>query len=115
MSRQVKEAEERAQAAVRLTPDDPVAHDVLGMALTGTGKIDAAANAFERALQRAVAALDTRYPQGQELDVDGLAAVIDLSAWAHAEWVRMHPFANGNGRTARIWASAAATPKRLPN
>jgi hypothetical protein len=61
--------------------------------------------AFERRLQRVVAALDARYPSAQQLDPDGLAAVIDLSAWAHAEWVRIHPFANGNGRTARIWAN----------
>lgn len=61
--------------------------------------------AFERRLQRVVAALDARYPSAQQLDLDGLAAVIDLSAWVHAEWVRIHPFANGNGRTARIWAN----------
>jgi hypothetical protein len=70
--------------------------------------------AFERTLQRAVAALDARYPQEQALDVDGLAAVIDLSAWVHAEWVRMHPFANGNGRTARIWANAVLMRYGLP-
>jgi hypothetical protein len=40
--------------------------------------------------------------------------VIDLSAWAHAEWVRMHPFANGNGRTARIWANAILMRYGLP-
>jgi hypothetical protein len=60
---------------------------------------------FERTLRRAVAELDTRYAPGSELDTDGLAAVIDLAAWAHAEWVRIHPFVNGNGRTARIWAN----------
>ena len=60
---------------------------------------------FEQRLQRVVAALDARYPVGTDLDADGLAAVIDLSAWAHAEWVRIHPFCNGNGRTARIWAN----------
>jgi hypothetical protein len=70
--------------------------------------------AFERKLQRAVAALDARYPGGQELDRDGLAAVIDLSAWAHAEWIRIHPFANGNGRTARIWANAIMMRYGLP-
>jgi hypothetical protein len=62
--------------------------------------------AFERTLQRVVAAMDAQFPPGRELDVDGLAALIDLCAWAHAEWVRIHPFANGNGRTARIWANA---------
>jgi Fic/DOC family len=60
---------------------------------------------FEQRLQRATAALDERYPADAALDTDGLAAVIDLCAWAHAEWVRIHPFANGNGRTARLWAN----------
>jgi hypothetical protein len=70
--------------------------------------------AFERTLQRAVSVLDGRYPLGQELDADGLAAVIDLCAWAHAEWIRIHPFANGNGRTARIWANALLMRYGLP-
>ena len=70
--------------------------------------------AFERILQRAVAALDARYPREQELDKDGLAAVIDLCAWAHAEWVRIHPFGNGNGRTARILANALLMRYGLP-
>jgi fido (protein-threonine AMPylation protein) len=45
------------------------------------------------------AELDALLPIGQELDADQLAAVIDLCAWVHAEWVRIHPFANGNKRT----------------
>jgi hypothetical protein len=70
--------------------------------------------AFERTLQRVVAVLDARYPSGHDLDADGLAAVIDLCAWAHAEWIRIHPFANGNGRTARIWANALLMRYGLP-
>jgi hypothetical protein len=70
--------------------------------------------AFEQTLHRAVAALDLRYLPGQELDTDGLAAVIDLCAWTHAEWVRIHPFGNGNGRTARIWANALLMRYGLP-
>ncbi len=70
--------------------------------------------AFEQTLQRVVAALDARYPRGRELDNDGLAAVIDVCTWAHAEWVRIHPFANGNGRTARIWANALLMRYGLP-
>jgi hypothetical protein len=65
-----------------------------------------ALRAFEQTLQQAVVALDALYPRGQDIDVDGLAAVIDLCAWAHAEWVRIHPFVNGNGRTARILANS---------
>jgi hypothetical protein len=69
---------------------------------------------FEQTLQSAVAALDGRYPSGQELDADGLAAVIDLCAWAHTEWIRIHPFANGNGRTARIWANVLLMRYGIP-
>lgn len=60
---------------------------------------------FECTLQAAAAALDAQYPAQQSLDSDGLRAIIDLAAWTHAEWARIHPFANGNGRTARIWAN----------
>ena len=60
---------------------------------------------YESKLQSVIAAIDARYPDGTELDVDGLAAVIDLATWAHSEWIRIHPFANGNGRTSRIWAN----------
>jgi hypothetical protein len=69
---------------------------------------------FENRLQRTVAALDERYPTGQELDADGVAAVVDLAAWAHSEWVRIHPFANGNGRTARLWANCLFMRYGLP-
>lgn len=51
--------------------------------------------AFESTLQRAVAGLDAKYPDVESLDEDGQSAVIELAAWAHAEWVRIHPFANG--------------------
>ena len=69
---------------------------------------------FERTLQSAVATLDKQYPRGRELDEDGLAAVVDLCAWAHAEWIRIHPFSNGNGRTARIWANTLLMRYGLP-
>lgn len=69
---------------------------------------------FERRLQQAVKTLDALIPTGSELNGDQLAAVIDLCAWAHAEWVRIHPFANGNGRTARLWANSLAMRYGLP-
>jgi Fic family protein len=61
-----------------------------------------------------VRALDGLIEPGQEISADALAAVIDLCAWAHAEWVRIHPFANGNGRTARLWANFIAMRYGLP-
>jgi hypothetical protein len=71
-------------------------------------------NAFEAKLQRAVKALDGLIEPEQDISADELAAVIDLCAWAHAEWVRIHPLANGNGRTARLWADAIAMRYGLP-
>lgn len=69
---------------------------------------------FEQKLRTAVRRLDEALPVGRELDADELAAIIDLSAWAHAEWIRIHPFANGNGRTARLWANFLAMRYGLP-
>lgn len=34
--------------------------------------------------------------------VDRDMEVLRIAAYAHGEWVRIHPFANGNGRTARL-------------
>ncbi len=69
---------------------------------------------FQTKLQTLVAELDSMLPTNQELDRDQLASVIDLCVWVHAEWVRIHPFANGNGRTARLWANSLAVRYGLP-
>lgn len=69
---------------------------------------------FERKLQSAVERFDEALPPGKEPTRDEADAVIDLCAWAHAEWVRIHPFANGNGRTARLWANFLALRYGLP-
>ena len=69
---------------------------------------------FEAKLRKLVAELDALLPSGLEPDADQLAAVIDLCAWAHSEWVRIHPLANGNGRTARFWANSLAMRYGLP-
>lgn len=69
---------------------------------------------YEHRLQRAVHRLDELIPPQAELSGDQLAAVIELCAWAHAEWVRIHPFANGNGRVARLWANSIAMRYGLP-
>lgn len=69
---------------------------------------------FERKLQGTVESLDRLIKPDQELSADDLAAIIDLCAWVHSEWVRIHPFANGNGRTARLWANCIAMRYGLP-
>lgn len=69
---------------------------------------------FEDKLGQAVDVLDLLIPPEQALTADELAAVIGLCAWAHGEWVRIHPFGNGNGRTARLWANAIGMRYGLP-
>lgn len=71
-------------------------------------------NTFQTKLQRTVARLDAKYPDDESLDDDGMSAVIDLAAWANARWIRIHPFANGNGRTARVWANLLLMRYGLP-
>jgi hypothetical protein len=58
--------------------------------------------------QTLLAALDKRFPADEldAIDNDGLRAVAEAAAWAHCEWVRIHPFGNGNGRTARLIGNA---------
>lgn len=69
---------------------------------------------FEAMLGRVVARLDGVFPAGSELNIDGVAAVAELAAWAHGEWVRIHPFCNGNGRTERILANVILMRYGLP-
>ena len=45
---------------------------------------------------------------------EAIDAVVLLAARVHGEWVRLHPFANGNGRTARVWANYIALRYSLP-
>jgi hypothetical protein len=69
---------------------------------------------FVRRLDPALKQLDKILPAGQDLGRDGLQAVVELAAWAHSEWVRIHPFVNGNGRTARILTNAILMRYGLP-
>ncbi len=77
-------------------------------------EVAAALAQFEKTLQTAVQRLDDAIPPSVEADDDQRAAIILICAWAHAEWVRIHPFANGNGRTARLWANSLAMRYGLP-
>jgi len=77
--------------------------------------VPAALERFETQMQRAVALLDDDVPVREPpRDPGTLGSVITLCALAHGEWVRIHPFANGNGRTARLWANWSALRYGLP-
>ena len=71
---------------------------------------------FIAQLQAMLAALDALWPGDQldDLTEDGLFAAAKVAAWAHGEWVRIHPFANGNGRVARLMANSILVRYGLP-
>ncbi len=69
---------------------------------------------FEGTLATLIARLDENMPVGAELNDKKIEAVLTACAWVHAEWVRIHPFVNGNGRIARIWANVIAMRYGLP-
>ena len=69
---------------------------------------------FDKVLQRLLSFLDESIPLKSEPSDSQIEAVVETCARVHAEWVRIHPFANGNGRTARLWANAIAMRYGLP-
>jgi fido (protein-threonine AMPylation protein) len=70
---------------------------------------------FFRALDSALTVLDQNISQGtRPQDTAAIGEIITLAAAAHGEWLRIHPFANGNGRTARLIANAIALRYGLP-
>ena len=70
---------------------------------------------LDGSLKSAVASLDQLIPAGgKPFDAAELEAVVTLCAVLHGEWVLLHPYANGNGRTARVWANWAAVRYGLP-
>jgi len=57
-----------------------------------------------------VAALDLQWSTHKGLETKSdIKLLVKLAAWAHGEWIRIHPFLNGNGRTARLWANYVFT------
>lgn len=81
----------------------------------GSRKVAAELARFEASMRAAVAKLDGILPVGEtQVEQEALRSVLTLSAHAHGEWVRIHPFANGNGRVARLWANWCAVRYGLP-
>jgi len=77
--------------------------------------VPAALDSFIRATQQIVLALDRAVPAGTiARSRPEVQAIVRLCAYAHGEWIRIHPFANGNGRTARILANWIAVRYGLP-
>ncbi|MCK5799660.1 MAG: Fic family protein [Deltaproteobacteria bacterium] len=69
---------------------------------------------FEASARAAIGTLDAVPPGTFPTDPSELWSIVTLCAYVHGEWVRIHPFANGNGRIARIWANWCALRYELP-
>lgn len=104
---------------------DPDLHDYPVHLVSATGRLlssgvppDQVATelaSFESSMKAAVANLDAAIQvRSSPSDTRQILGVVQLAAIAHGEWVRIHPFANGNGRTARRWANWVAVRYGLP-
>jgi fido (protein-threonine AMPylation protein) len=64
---------------------------------------------FFRDLNGALVEVDALIPDSRSaLTREQLRRIVIVCAVAHGEWVRIHPFANGNGRVARLLGNAIA-------
>ena len=72
-------------------------------------------NAVLAGLHAVFAELDARLPVGKPPTTpDEILAVISFTALAHGEFLRVHPFANGNGRIARLLVAFICLRYGLP-
>lgn len=79
---------------------------------TPAGKVLEELERFFRALARQIK--NIAIIPGQAFSRDEVLRVAALAAWAHGKWIRIHPFANANGRTGRLLANWVLARFRLP-
>ena len=68
---------------------------------------------FFAQLQKRMSNLTATIELDQDKSQEDVRKVAEVAGWAHGEWVRIHPFANGNGRTARLIANWVLARFRL--
>jgi Fic family protein len=85
-----------------------------GLSGVSVSQVTAALAEFEVKLVARVAKLDAAIAAGALPTDQQIEDILETCGWAHAEWVRIHPFCNGNGRTARLLTNAIAQRYRLP-
>lgn len=89
--------------------------EVAGVVATLSADVPSELAQLETRIQTACELLDAAVPVGgPPPDDPALQAVVATCGNVHGEWVRIHPFANGNGRTARLWATWIALRYGLP-
>lgn len=78
-------------------------------------ELDGHLNRFFEALDDSLGELDSRFAPGVRLtSAADLQQIVALAAIVHGEWIRIHPFVNGNGRTARVWTAFVSLRYGLP-
>ena len=70
------------------------------------------ASFFER-LEKQIEVLTSKIDLDADKPQEELHQIAQVAGWAHGEWVRIHPFANGSGRTARLIANWVLVRFRL--
>lgn len=66
-------------------------------------------------IQAGIGQLDSALEPGTPpVNHAAVEAAVLLAARVHGDWIRLHPFANGNGRTARVWANFIALRYSFP-
>ena len=76
--------------------------------------VEAQVQGLVDALNQALTRLDSQIPVGAVPDRAEIQTILLLCARVHGEWVRTHPFANGNGRTGRVIVAWLALRYGLP-
>lgn len=87
---------------------------VLGRSGVSAWAVGGALTRFAQQLGGVLTVLDDRIPPGSEAPLVLHDAITEACAWAHSEWIRIHPFRNGNGRIARLLAVWIAARYGLP-
>lgn len=76
-------------------------------------KVKEEVDGFFVQIQTRMSALAARIALDRDKSRQELVQIADIAGWAHGEWVRIHPFANGSGRTARLIANWVLVRFRL--
>lgn len=101
---------------------DPAHPELIGYEVAvGTARglpsadVPSALASLETGLEAIIGRMDSIIAVGVRPTTAGeLQAVLDCAAIAHGEWVRIQPFANGNGRVGRLWVNWVAMRYGLP-
>lgn len=87
----------------------------IGAGLQGVPAREVAARLtrFFAEMERRIQELAGRIPPGRDKLRDEVVEIVRLAASCHGEWLQIHPFANGNGRVARLLANYVLARFRL--